>query len=115
MRMRQSDNRSRRIAVVPETLLNAHLSDAGGTLSMQLQLEEKGYGIIQLPPADAPLSVIETAVGYVVDQVQDYLKNSYEVVEVTTGSDPDRASSILREACQARQINLRSLPLEEVK
>lgn len=96
---------------MPEGLMNAHLSDADGTLSMQRRLEEEGYGIIQLPPADAPLSVIETAVSFVVDQVQDYIKNAYEVVEVAAGVDPDRASRVFHQACQARQIRLRSLPL----
>jgi predicted CoA-binding protein len=109
--MRQNDNRSRKIAVVPEALMNGHLSDREDALSMQRRLEEQGYGIIQLPPADAPTTVIENAVRYVVDQVQDYVKNSYEVIEVTTLRDADKASRIFREACQARQITLRSLPL----
>ncbi len=109
--MRQSDNRSRKIAVVPEALMNAHLSDAEDAVAMLRRLEEQGYGIIELPPADAPLAVIETAVGYVVDQVQDYVKNSYEVIEVTAPRDPDAASRVFREACRARRIKLRSWPV----
>lgn len=109
--MRQSDNRSRKIAVVPEALVNAHLSDAEDALAMQRLLEEEGYGIIELPPADAPLAVIENAVHYVVDQVQDYVKNSYQVVEVTASGEPDAASRVFQEACQARQIALPSWPI----
>lgn len=109
--MRQSDNRSRKIAVVPEALMNAHLSGAEGALAMQRLLEEEGYGIIELPPADAPLAVIENAVRYVVDQVQDYVKNTYEVVEVTALRDPDAASRAFRDACQARRITLPSWPV----
>lgn len=92
--------------------MNAHLSDAAGTLSKQRLLEEKGYGVIQLPPADAPLAVIEIAIRFVVDQVQDYIKNSYEVVEVAAECDPDKASRLFRKACEARGIRLRSWSIE---
>lgn len=102
--MRHSDKRSRRIAVVPETLMNAHLTDTGLMSPMRHFLEEGGYGVIQLPPSDAPSEVIDAAIRFVVDQVQDYLKNSYEVVEVSLEAGSDEASRIFRETCRSRGI-----------
>lgn len=109
--MRHSDSRSRKIAVLPEGLMNAHLAGVNFMLPMQRRLEEQGYGILQLPPAGAPREAIEIAVRFVVDQVQDYLKNSYEVVEVTAGSGRDEASRIFREICRSRGLTVPSLPL----
>ncbi|MGE0237213.1 MAG: hypothetical protein AB7F09_28095 [Parvibaculaceae bacterium] len=110
--MRNSDTRSRRIAVLPEALMNAHLANAGLMLSVQHALERVGYGVIQLPPSGAPPEVVEIAVRFVVDQVQDYLKNAYEVVEVTLGSDADEASRVFRAACRSRGIAVPKLPVE---
>jgi hypothetical protein len=103
--MRNDDLRSRRIAVVSERLLNAHLHGSEEERAVMRALEDEGYGLIQLPPEDAPAEAMEAAIGFVVDQVQDYLKNTYGVVNAA-GTRGRVAESFLA-ACDSRGIELR--------
>jgi hypothetical protein len=103
--MRNDDLRSRRIAVVSERLLNAHLQGSAEERAVMRALEDEGYGLIQLPPEDAPPEAMEAAIGFAVDQVQDYLKNAYEVVNAA--ATQGRVEEGFLAACGSRGIDLR--------
>lgn len=102
--MRDNDPRSRRIAVVSEALLNAHLLGDDEDRRLMDALEAGGFGLIQLPPEDVPRHAAEAAIGYAVDQVQDYLKNSYEVLDAS--GPGGRMAEMFRLQCSSRGIKL---------
>ena len=102
--MRDNDPRSRRIAVVSEALLNAHLLGDDEDRKLMHALEEDGFGLIQLPPDDVSPHAVEAAIGYAVDQVQDYLKNSYAVLDAL--GPGGQAAEMFRIQCRNRGIQL---------
>jgi hypothetical protein len=71
-----SDPRARRVAVVAESRLTKLLPE----------LQEGGYGVVQLPPADLPEGVASEWLEQVVEHVQEFLRTGYEVVLADDGS-----------------------------
>ena len=71
-----SDPRARRVAVVAESRLTQLLPE----------LQEGGYGVVQLPPADLPDGVAAEWLEQVVEHVQEFLRTGYEVVLADDGS-----------------------------
>ena len=67
-------------------------------------LEDEGFGLMQLPPEDAPTEAIQSAIGFVVDQVQDYLKNGYAVVDAA--GVRGRVADGFRNQCRMRGIEV---------
>jgi uncharacterized NAD-dependent epimerase/dehydratase family protein len=102
--MRNIDVRSRRIAVISEHTLNAHLFGDEEDRDFMRELEEEGYGVIQLPPDQIGIQAAEAAIVYIVDQVQDYLKNSYAVVDALRSGNS--VAEMFRSHCRLRGINL---------
>lgn len=85
--MRGVDQRSRRIALVPDRLVNAHLLPAGDPerdiLTAALdRLERLGFGLLQLPPHDLPFERVRAALDFAIDQLQDYARHGYRLVRV---------------------------------
>jgi len=70
-----ADPRGRRIAVVAESRLTQLLPE----------LQEQGYGVVQLPPADLPANVVDEWLEQVTEHVQEFVRTGYEVVLADDG------------------------------
>jgi hypothetical protein len=71
-----TDPRGRRIAVVADSLLDSLLSE----------LDQQGYGVIQLPPAGLPPDVAAEWLEQVAEHVQEFVRTGYEVVLADDGA-----------------------------
>jgi hypothetical protein len=71
-----SDPRSRRVAVVSDSLLEPLLDELG----------REGYGIIQLPPTDLDRETAAAWVEQAAEHVAEFRRNDYEVVLADDGS-----------------------------
>jgi hypothetical protein len=69
------DPRGRRVAVVADSRLEALLPE----------LQEGGYGTIQLPPAGLPPEVASAWLDQVAEHVAEFLRHDYEVVLADDG------------------------------
>ena len=102
--MRGQDQRSRRIALVPDRLMNAHLLPADSaehdilTAAFNV-LQQMGFGFIQLPPHHLPFERVLTALDFAVDQLQDYARHGYLVIRIDLPHLPD--SGVWRDASDA--------------
>ncbi len=65
-----SDPRSRRVAVVADSLLETLLE----------RLEREGYGVIQLPPAGLDAEAVSLWLEQVAEHVAEFRRTGYEVV-----------------------------------
>jgi hypothetical protein len=70
-----TDPRSRRIAVVADSLLEPLLDELGAD----------GYGVIQLPPADLEPDTVAAWLEQTAEHVAEFRRNDYEVVLVDDG------------------------------
>ncbi|HEY1369641.1 MAG TPA: hypothetical protein VGF23_21120 [Gaiellaceae bacterium] len=73
------DPRGRRVAVVADSLLPSLLPE----------LQERGYGTIQLPPAGLPGEVASEWLDQVAEHVAEFVRNDYEVVLADDGACAD--------------------------
>ena len=74
-----ADPRARRVAVVADSLLDELLPE----------LRERGYGVIQLPPAELPAGVAAEWLEHVAEHVQEFVRTGYEVVLADDGTYAD--------------------------
>jgi hypothetical protein len=90
--MRDTDVRSKCVALVPDSLVNAHVAQGGAAARVAaagLELVERlGFGIIQLPPHDLAPERAHLALELAVDQVRDYAANGYRIVSVALAALP---------------------------
>jgi len=112
--MRDTDNRSKCIAIVADTLVNAHqIKDgaaarlAGAAIDV---IERLGFGIIQLPPHDIAPERARRALELVLDQARDYAANGYRIVSV--GLKPLPQAGIWQDELTA-ELNRRGIVLSE--
>ncbi len=70
------DPRSRRIAVVADSLLSARLDE----------LRDGGWGAMQLPPAGVDAETARDWVDLTAEQIAEYLRTGYEVVLLDDGT-----------------------------
>jgi hypothetical protein len=70
-----SDPRSRRIAVVADSLLEAMLDELG----------REGFGVIQLPPAGLDPETVNLWLEQTAEHVAEFVRNDYEVVLADDG------------------------------
>jgi hypothetical protein len=70
------DPRSRRIAVVADSLLEERLDE----------LRDEGWGVIQLPPAGTDVETAQAWLELTAEQVAEYSRTGYEVVLVDDGT-----------------------------
>ena len=70
-----ADPRGRRVAVVADSLLEGLLP----------QLQRRGYGVIQLPPAGLPADVAAEWLEQVAEHVEEFLRTGYDVVLADDG------------------------------
>jgi hypothetical protein len=74
-----ADPRGRRIAVVADSRLDALLP----------RLQERGYGAIQLPPAELEPDVAQAWLEQVAEHVAEFRRHDYEVVLAGDGTYED--------------------------
>jgi hypothetical protein len=70
------DPRARRVAVVAEALLP----------QLRAELNEGGYGVIQLPPSGLPDAVAAEWLEQVAEHVEEFRRTGYEVVLADDGA-----------------------------
>ena len=80
-----SDPRSRKVAVVAESLLDSLID----------LLEEEGYGVIQLPPPDLDPETASLWLEQVAEHVAEFVRNEYEVVLADDGEYADALHAAL--------------------
>jgi hypothetical protein len=71
----RGDLRSRRVAVVPDAVLNPPL----GATDHLTPLTDAGWGLVVLPPAGLPEGAERAMVAAIADQVATFLDDDYEV------------------------------------
>jgi hypothetical protein len=80
-----SDARSRRVAVVADSLLEPSLDE----------LNREGFGIIQLPPTDLDPETASAWLEQTAEQVAEFRRNEYEVVLVDDGAHTEQLERAL--------------------
>jgi hypothetical protein len=80
-----SDPRSRKLAVVADSLLESRLD----------RLAQEGYGIIQLPPANLDEQTAALWLEQVAEQVAEFVRTEYTVVLVGDGAYEQRLAQAL--------------------
>ena len=83
--MTTTDPRSRRVAVVADSLLDSLLPE----------LQAGGFGTIQLPPAELEPAVASAWVEQVAEHVAEFARNGYEVVLAGDGRYEDELRAAL--------------------
>lgn len=86
-----SDPRSRRIAVVADSLLEPMLDE----------LSRGGFGVIQLPPAGLDRETVDLWLDQTAEHVAEFLRNDYDVVLADDGLH----SAQLERACAALGVD----------
>lgn len=76
--MLHPDPRGYRVALVADAIVN----EGAASFDVLAALESHRFGVIVLPPSDFSLSSIGGIVEYVIDDLTDYVRNGYRVVEV---------------------------------
>jgi hypothetical protein len=71
-----SDPRGRRVAVVADSLLERLLPE----------LQEQGFGVIQLPPVGLPADVAAEWLEQVSEHVEEFVRTGYEVMLADDGA-----------------------------
>ena len=79
-----SDPRSRRIAVVADSLLEPLLDE----------LAREGFGVIQLPPAGLDPETVRAWLEQVAEHVAEFRRNDYEVVLASDGLYAERLDAL---------------------
>src|SRR5437879_9224115 len=82
-----SDPRGRKIAVVADARLDALLPD----------LQARGYGAIQLPPAGLDPELVTAWLEQVAEHLAEFLRNDYEVALAGDGSNEEELRAKLAE------------------
>ena len=80
-----ADARGWRIALVPDTLLNASTRSACTIPDVLTVLEANGYGVLQLPPAGEHRLLLAA----IADQVAEYAHHGYAVVAIGLRAEAD--------------------------
>jgi hypothetical protein len=114
--MTPGDRRSWRVALVHDSVVNAH---AGGSAAHDARvlfhaLIDLGFGIVQLPPAELPAAATATAIELALDQMTDYGANGYRTVWLRGGpaaGDAGLAGRITAE-CARRKLDLGIIDVE---
>jgi hypothetical protein len=82
-----SDPRSRKLAVVADSLLESRLD----------RLAEEGYGVVQLPPAGLDEQTAALWLEQVAEHVAEFVRTDYTVVLVDDGAFGERLGQALTE------------------
>jgi hypothetical protein len=96
----RGDARSRRVAVVPDVVVNppAGARDRLGELALG------GWGVVALPPPDMPAEVTHPLVAAAVEQVIAFLDGGYEVALLPAADDPGMRRFVAAIAASGRTV-----------
>ena len=104
--MRGTDVRSWKIAVISDRTVNAHLSGDDAAARMLERLVAEGHGLLVLPPAEVTGATARTAILYAVDQLQDYAKNGYVLIDALMAEDDGLVNTAFHAECRLRGLSL---------
>lgn len=96
----QSDARSGRVAVVPDTVVNP----PEGARDRLSDLAMGGWGVVALPPRNLPAEVIHPLIAAAVDQVIAFLDGGYEVALLPSADDPAMRRFVAALAASGRTV-----------
>ena len=124
--MKRPDSRSFAVALVHDSLVNAHLnapfaggpsaatgpSDASGQiLDLLITLE---FGLVQLPTAGLPAEKAARAIELALDQMQDYAASGYRTIWLKAGTVPGDAAIAAHVLSERNRRNLNDLEIIEL-
>lgn len=89
------DGRSRRIAVVPDALVNSEADRA-----RMDALVAEGWGLIQLPAGDLDPAVRAELVELIAEQVDEYQRHGYVVAAHAPDAQSQQDVAAIAEACR---------------
>ena len=96
----RSDGRSRRVAVVPDTVMNP----PPGAHDRLAKLALGGWGVVALPPPDLPADISYPLVAAAVEQVIALLDGGYEVALLPAADDPGMRRFVTALAASGRAV-----------
>jgi hypothetical protein len=96
----RSDGRSRRVAVVPDAIVNP----PPGARDRLSELTLAGWGVIALPPPSLPAEISHPLVAAAVDQVIALLDGGYEVALLPAADDPGMRRFVTALAASGRAV-----------
>jgi len=96
----RSDGRSRRVAVVPDAVVNP----PPGARDRLAELTLAGWGVIALPPPNLPPDISSPLVAAAVDQVIALLDGGYEVALLPAADDPGMRRFVTALAASGRAV-----------
>ena len=97
----RGDARSRRVVVVPDVVMNPPegARDRLGDLALD------GWGVVALPPTDAPADVVQPLFAAAVDQVIALLDGGYDVALLPCAADPGMRMFVTALAASGRAVS----------
>jgi hypothetical protein len=96
----RGDGRSRRVVVVPDSVVNPPPGD-GDRLG---ELTLGGWGVVALPPPNLPAEISHPLVAAAVDQVIALLDGGYEVALLPAADDPGMRRFVTALAASGRAV-----------
>lgn len=88
--MGMQDNRSYKVVVVPDYVVNpANYPHLPQHSVIYEAARDAGYGVMKLPPTDIPESQAEKWVEMTADMIEEYLKKGYVVAVIGVEALPD--------------------------
>lgn len=96
----RDDPRSRRVAVVPDSVVNP----PPGARDHLGELALAGWGVVALPPPDLPADISSPLVAATVDQVIALLDGGYEVALLPAADDPGMRRFVTALAASGRAV-----------
>lgn len=87
--MATKDSRSYKVLFIPDYALNPEsYPDLPQRKEIYEGARDAGYGVVKLPPPDAPQGVTEAWIEMAVDMVEEYLKRGYVAAVVSVDGLP---------------------------
>ena len=96
----RTDGRSRRVAVVPDAIVNP----PPGARDRLGELTLAGWGVIALPPPSLPAEISHPLVAAAVDQVIALLDGGYQVALLPAADDPGMRRFVTALAASGRAV-----------
>jgi len=96
----RGDDRSRRVVVVPDVVVNP----PPGARDRLGELALGGWGVVALPPPGLPADISHPLVAAAVDQVVAFLDGGYQVALLPAAEDPGMRRFVTALAASGRTV-----------
>ena len=96
----RGDGRSRRVAVVPDVVVNP----PPGARDRLGELALGGWGVVALPPPGLPADISHPLVAAAVDEVVAFLDGGYQVALLPAADDPGMRRFVTALAASGRAV-----------